>query len=642
MALVLKKLERNIILVALERTEQVLSEEDIGSIFILINSTPMNSFALGCDWFTAAEQHPHETPCHGGKQKHPTYSVLHSSQQKLRLITLLVADLNIRPTLKMLLPDTTNEMQSSNRNEVLQRDEALLASLGYKQELKRPFTPFEIFGVSFSVIGLLPSMASVLFYAIPNGGGPAMVWGWLVGSVFAMFIGLAMSELASAYPTAGGLYYWTYYLASPRYRNLLCWIVGYANTIGTVAALASVDWGCAVQIMAAVSIGSSGTFEPTSAQTFGVYAAIILSHAVLCCFGTFLLARLQTVFVVLNILLSLIVIVALPAATPQEFRNPPQIALKDFYNAHGWTDGYAFVLSLLTPLWTICGFDFTVHMSEEASNAATAIPQAIIWAIGTSGVLGFAISMALVFCMGGNLESLVESDQPMAEIFLNGFGRTPTLALWSFVVIAQYMIGANILLASSRQVFAFSRDRALPFSGWLYRINAYTKTPVNTVWFAAALSTALGLLVFAGPVAVNAVFSLVVTSLYFAYVIPISARFIGQNNFKPGPFSMGVMSLPINVVAVAFMAFMGIVFLFPTSPQTHVADMNYTVVVLGGVVLLSLVWYYFPIYGGVHWFTGPVANIGDTLSSFDRTETDLPSAENEKRKEVQVDILETV
>lgn len=58
------------------------------------------------------------------------------------------------------------------------------------------------------------------------------------------------------------------------------------------------------------------------------------------------------------------------------------------------------------------------------------------------------------------------------------------------------------------------------------------------------------------------------------------------------------------------MTFLSVVFLFPTSPGTSVADMNYTVVVLGGVLLLSLAWYYCPVYGGVHWFTGPVANVG--------------------------------
>jgi len=57
------------------------------------------------------------------------------------------------------------------------------------------------------------------------------------------------------------------------------------------------------------------------------------------------------------------------------------------------------------------------------------------------------------------------------------------------------------------------------------------------------------------------------------------------------------------------MTFMSIVFLFPTTPTTDAPDMNYSVVVLGGVLGLSIVWYYFPVYGGVHWFTGPISNI---------------------------------
>ena len=57
------------------------------------------------------------------------------------------------------------------------------------------------------------------------------------------------------------------------------------------------------------------------------------------------------------------------------------------------------------------------------------------------------------------------------------------------------------------------------------------------------------------------------------------------------------------------MTFVSIVFLFPTTPQTDGPDMNYSIVVLGGVLGLSLVWYYFPVYGGVHWFVGPIRNI---------------------------------
>ncbi|KJA15150.1 hypothetical protein HYPSUDRAFT_80625 [Hypholoma sublateritium FD-334 SS-4] len=503
----------------------------------------------------------------------------------------------------------------SRADEIRRADEALLADLGYKQEFKRAFTPLEVFGIAFSIIGLLPSIASVLFYALPNGGGPAMVWGWLVASVFIFIVGLAMAELASAAPTSGGLYFWTYSLASPSYRNALCWIVGYANTIGSIASVASIDWGCAVQIMAAVTIGSGGSFSPTSAQLFGVYVGIVASHALICCLGTSVLARLQTVYVVLNVLLCLAIIIALPAATPAEFKNSAKVALWDYYNVNGWPNGYAFILSFLAPLWTICSFDSSVHISEEASNAATAVPWAIVYAIGIAGVLGWAINMSLAFCMGSDLQSLIDSDQPMAQIFFNSFGQKPTLAIWAIVVIVQYMMGSSMLLAASRQTFAFSRDSALPFSYWLYRMNGYTGTPVNTVLFDAILSIALGLLVFAGDQAINAVFALSVTGLYFAYAIPIVVRFIGDNDFKPGPFDLGRFSLPVGIIAVLFMAFMSTVFLFPTSPTTTVQDMNYTVAVFGGVMLLSIIYYFFPKYGGMYWFTGPVANVSKKSES---------------------------
>ncbi|THU93843.1 APC amino acid permease [Dendrothele bispora CBS 962.96] len=539
---------------------------------------------------------------------------------------------------------STGEKRVQTKQTIQQADEALLASLGYKQEFKRAFTSLEVFGIAFSIIGLLPSIASVLFYAIPNGGGPAMVWGWAVASILIMFVGLAMAELASAAPTSGGLYFWTFSLSSPRWRNLLCWIVGYANTIGSIASVASIDWGCAVQVMAAATIGNP-SFEPTNAQLFGVYAAIVITHALVCCLGTTLLARLQTVYVVLNVLLCLAVIIALPASTPAEFRNTAKFALGDFTNLDGWPNGYAFILSFLAPLWTICSFDSSVHISEEASNAATAVPWAIVNAIGIAGLLGWAINMALAFCMGTDLEALMDADQPMAAIFFNSFGRNGTLAVWAFVVLVQYMMGSSMLLAASRQSYAFSRDGALPFSGWLYRMNSFTGTPVNTVLFDAFFALLLGLLSFAGDQAINAVFAISVTGLYIAYAIPIVARFAFDNDFEPGPFNLGVFSLPVAIVAVLFMLFLGIVFLFPTSPQTDVQDMNYTVVVLGGVMILSLGWYYFPRWGGVHWFKGPIA----TIEGFDESmirkksknnagadvQTDTPSTAAEENASVE-------
>ncbi|EKM52368.1 uncharacterized protein PHACADRAFT_260687 [Phanerochaete carnosa HHB-10118-sp] len=495
-------------------------------------------------------------------------------------------------------------------------DEDLLASLGYKQEFQREFSGLETFGIAFSIIGLLPSIASVLFYSMPNGGPAAMVWGWAVASIFILFVGMSMAELASAAPTSGGLYFWTHSLSSPRWRNLLAWIVGYANTIGSIASIASIDWGCAVQVMAAATIGSKDqSFSATNGQIYGVYACIILSHAVLCCLGTRILARLQSVYVGLNVLLCLAVIIALPTATPKEFRNTASFALGDFTNLHGWPNGYAFILSFLAPLWTICSFDSSVHISEEASNAAVAVPWAIVGAIGIAGILGWAINVSLAFCMGTDIEGISGSAQPMAQIFFNSFGQKGALAVWAFIVITQYMMGSSMVLAASRQSFAFARDGALPFSGLLYRMNKYTKTPVNTVWFTCGFAALLGLLVFAGEQAINAIFSLSIVALYIAYAIPIAARFLGQNNFQPGPFSLGIFGAPIATASVLWMLFMGVVFLFPMTPTTDTADMNYTSVVLFGTLFLSLLWYYCPVYGGVHWFKGPVPTIAEDAPS---------------------------
>lgn len=490
-------------------------------------------------------------------------------------------------------------------------DDALLESLGYKQEFKREFTALELFGVAFSILGVVPSIASVLVYAIPNGGPVSMIWGWAVCTIFLFLMALAMAELASAAPTSGGLYYWTFTFSSPRWRYLLCWIVGYANTIGNIGAVASVAWGCAVQIMAAASIGSNLTFVATTGQTFGCFCAVLLTQAAICSSATKVIARLQTPYVILNSLVILGVIIALPAATPSEFMNDASFAFGGFQNLTTWPAGFAFVLSFLAPLWTIGAFDSCVHISEEASNASIAVPWAIILANMIAAVLGWGVTVAITFCMGTDLESIVSSPigQPLAAIFFNSFGSKGTLAIWAIIVALQYLMGTSVLTVASRQSFAFARDGALPFSRYLYRINPYTLTPVNCVWFTTFAALALGLLSFAGSAAIGAVFTLCVTAQYLAYCIPITARYAFKNGFRPGPFTLGSWGLPVAFTAVLWMSFCIVIFLFPTDPDPAEADMNYTVVVLGGVMALCLIYYYLPGYGGVYWFKGPIANV---------------------------------
>ncbi|KAJ7696949.1 APC amino acid permease [Mycena rosella] len=478
-------------------------------------------------------------------------------------------------------------------------DKILLASLGYKQELRREFTTLELFGFGFSVTAIVPSIASVLFYSLPNGGASAMVWGWATSSVFIMFIAMAMAELGSAAPTSGGLYYWTFKYSSPRYRNIL----------------SGVGWSCATAIMAAASIGSDGKFTPTVHQTYAVYIAILLAFAFISSAATWVLARFQRVIIALNLALVLVMVIGLPSATPAEFKNSASYAFGNFENITLWPSGYAFILSFLAPLWSISGFDSGVHISEEARNANVAVPWAIIYATGSGTILGFAVQVALAFCMGIDTDDILSSpvQQPMATILLNSFGKRGMLAVWSFIFLSLFLGGVGLLISSSRQIFAFSRDGALIFSRFLYKINSVTGTPVRSVWFSVICAALLGLTSFAGPAATGAIFSLGVVGQYVANSIPIAARYLGGQEFTRGPFHLGIFSMPIAIAAVLWMWFMTVVLLFPSAPDPTAQTMNNTVVVLFGVLFLALVYYYFPRFGGVHWFQGPVATIEDEV-----------------------------
>ncbi|KAF7376376.1 GABA permease [Mycena sanguinolenta] len=503
-------------------------------------------------------------------------------------------------------------------------DEDVLAQLGYKQEFKRDFSRLELFGLSFSIVGVVQSIAAVLLFSLPYGGLVGMVWGWFTCCCFLVFVGLAMSELGSAAPTAGGLYYWTFKFSSPKYRRLLSWLIGYVNTAAYIAGMASVDWGVATQVMAAANIGSDGQFVATNAQVYGVFCALLVSNAVMASLATQTIARLQHFYVFLNIALFVVVIIALPVATPKEFHNSASFALGHFENTSNWPNGYAFIMSFLAPAWTVGGFDTSVHISEEARNAPRAVPFAIMSATILASILGWLTTIVLAFYMGNDLDSVIGNPigQPMATIFFNSVGKRGTLAIWSFMILTLWMTGMDYLIAGSRQLFAFSRDRALPLSGWLYNINPRTKTPVNAVIFLASMALLLGLLSFAGPLAITAVFTMSIVCQYIGFATPIIARFVGGQPFSPGPFNLGFMSAPVAFVASAYMIFMIVVFMFPAIPGPTSHSMNYTAVVLGGTLMLSLGYY---LFSGRHWFTGPV----ETIRDLDRSNTEKRSSSSE-------------
>lgn len=282
-------------------------------------------------------------------------------------------------------------------------------------------------------MGVVPSIASTIFSNLPYGGPVGMIWGWVVAASLIMTVGLAMGDLASSMPTSGGLYFWTHRLAPPKYRNFLAWLVGYNSFLGNVSAVSSLAWSCSGIFLSAGSMANE-EFQPSIGASFGLYCGILIFCGFYCSYCTTLFARLQTPATIINLGLALVTIIGLPIARRKEL-NTAEFTFTGWENMHGWGSGLTFLLSMMAPVWTIGSFDCAVSLSEEASNAATAVPNAIVGSIGSAGVLGAILLAVYSLCMGTDLVAINDSaiGQPLAVIYQMGFGTKGALAVWAFM-----------------------------------------------------------------------------------------------------------------------------------------------------------------------------------------------------------------
>ncbi|GMF05140.1 unnamed protein product [Ambrosiozyma monospora] len=181
----------------------------------------------------------------------------------------LKQEASMHPITSIISPNDVNVISSIGNNMVIShnpnisKDEAVINALGYKQEFKREFSFFTTFSVSFSVLGLLPSIASTLFYSICYAGNAGITWGYLVGMIGVMCVALSMAEISSAFPTSGGLYYATAMLSPPKYKALLSWCVGWSNYFVQVTAAPSVGYSCASMILALKQMTDESYTAPT-------------------------------------------------------------------------------------------------------------------------------------------------------------------------------------------------------------------------------------------------------------------------------------------------------------------------------------------------------------------------------------------
>ncbi|CAL1699917.1 unnamed protein product [Somion occarium] len=485
-------------------------------------------------------------------------------------------------------------------------DDALLAELGYKSEFRREFSLFETVAFAFSIMGVVASVSSTYSFPLVSGGHVGMVWGWFIPCLFVMPIAASMAELVSAMPTSAGLYYFSAKLAPPRYSALASWITGWANVTGQVTLVCSIDFTCAEMITTAIAVASDGAVNLGAGPTFGILLAILFTHGIVCSAATSVIARLNLFYVMVNVGTTIAAIVALLVCSGN---NGTRVSTKDAFtlyeNNTGWSNhGWAFLLAFTAPMWTLTGYDSAAHIAEETAGASRAAPIAILTGVGATASLGWLLYIAASFATTSVSDILAtELPLPMGQLFLNTLGKKGMLAIWSLIIVVQYVTGAAQGVDASRVVFAFARDNALPGSRWWKKMNGYTQTPVNAVWLVMALSGICGFLGFS-ETALSSLAGAAVIGLYTSYVTPIFLRITsGRKTFVPGSFSLGRWYFPIGVISVSWVTFIVVLLLFPPASSVDSESMNYAVVIVMAVFLFaSISW----VVSARKWFHGPV------------------------------------
>src|SRR3954462_10259344 len=503
--------------------------------------------------------------------------------------------------------------EPATRSEDPDDDTARLHQLGYAQELARHMSGFSNFAVSFTIISILSGCLTLYGFGLNTGGPVVIVWGWPFVGLMTLFVGLAMAEVCSSFPTAGGLYYWSAKLAR---RNAAgwSWFPGWFNFLGQVAVTAGIDFGAAFFLNAFLDLQFG--FDARPWHTILLFGLILLLHGALNQFGVRVGALFNAVSVWWHVV-GVAVIVLVLAFVPDHHQSASFVFGK-FVNNTGFQSAfYVALIGLLLAQYTLTGFDASAHMTEETRDASRAGPRGIGMSIVVSIVPGWILLIGLTFAIqsyDGALNS--PTGVPPAQIFIDAVGNTGGKLLLLIVIGAQLFCGMASVTANSRMIFAFSRDGALPASRVWHRINPRTRTPTNAIWLAAGGAFVLGLPYLFNATAYAAVTSIAVIGLYIAYVIPTFLRLRAGDRFQRGPWHLGRWSRPIGIIAVVWVVFITILFMLPTVSPIDASNFNYTPIAVLVVLGFAGIWW---LVSAKNWFTGPrVQGTAEELAEAER------------------------
>ena len=513
---------------------------------------------------------------------------------------------------------------------ILDDDERRLAELGYKQELNRSWSGFSNFAISFSIISILAGCFTTFAVGWNNGGPAAIAWGWPIVAALILVIGLCMSELVSAFPTSGGIYWWASKLGGAKAGYYTGWL----NLIGLLAIVASVAYGCATFFDLTLDTYSTSWAAGYSLKrVFVIFLIVLVLAALVNIFSSKLLATLNNISVWWHVIGAAAVVLIL-AFAPAHHASISSVFTDTVNNTGffgGRTTGLGFwlgvvPLSVILTQYTITGYDASAHLSEETHSAADSAATGIWRSIFYSAIGGWILLLAFLFAVQ-NEAGVSAGGGGVAVIFSQALTVN-----WSSLVLfistaGQFFCTVACMTSTTRMLFAFSRDGAVPGAKYWSRLNG-NRVPVYGVMISVVIAVLITLpaivtvnipvngALVPTPVAFFAVVSIGVVGLYLAFAIPIFLRWRAGDSFTPGGWTLGNKYKWMAPIAVAEILITSFIALLPTStlgapwyPGFGAASLkyvNYTPIVVGGSLLaLWIGWH----LSAKKWFTGPKMTI---------------------------------
>ncbi len=505
-------------------------------------------------------------------------------------------------------------------------DEKRLAELGYKQDLKRAWSGFSNFAISFTIISVLAGCFTTFGQGWNNGGPVAISIGWPVICGLILFVAFSMAELVSAYPTAGGIYWWASELGGKTWG----WFTGWFNLIGLIGVVASVDYGAATFLNAllglySVDLGVANFADSNNVlrDTFVLFVLILVIHALINIFSSQLVARFNDISVGWHVL-GVAVIIAILVFVPDTHQSASFVFTERINNS-GFSGGsasggffwlYVLPLGFLLTMYTQTGYDASAHISEETHGASEAAAKGIWRSVFYAALFGWLVLLAITFAVK-DPKAVTDGGGTVFAIFDGALSTAWQKAIVLIATVGQLFCGMACLTSASRMCYAFSRDRAIP--GWRLwtRLN-HDRVPALAVLFMAACALVVTLPALVGegdgvPFAFFAVTSITVIGLYIAYVIPVYLRWRKGDSWQSGPWTLGRKYKWVNLVAIVWVAISVVIFSLPFTPaavpwndEFSWKAFNYAPVTVLVVVGAVGIWW---LVSAKNKFTGPVKNI---------------------------------